>query len=544
MSRIIGIDLTGDRFRAGWMRSAETQAIDVLAKPPPALVGVNREGRLVAGDMAASEGVTRFGPVLAPIDESEDTAPPFSANGTAFRSEAIWAVALAVVRDAVERQTRTSATQCVVAGPTEMLRRDGERMRRAGVLAGIPVLRIVPAVILTAFSPGLLGLKTSVRVVVVHFENTGASICLCEGGDELLEHLGEIRIASGDLDLVAKEVEKLVAGSYDPVSTVIVRGDSQRAGVFAALARLRFDGRPHVEIDPDMDVAAKGAALQAAVLQGDARESILSGAYPGCIGYEIGGQLVPIVDDSTTSPTRKSIVLKSKRPVGDLSIRLRESSPSRPRICGKGLLGDFVSLPPEGAGENRHEVTVSIDTDHALQLSCVSSRMHDGKTIEGARVNWMPDSLAVFAEDQYAVLRAIELLRKAAAPGGRQFDYFISHSSAEASQAHALVARLEASGKTCWIAPRNVADGKDFATEIMTGLKSSRELVLMYSENAARSRHVLREFLFMAEANRRIFPVMLDAAELVDQFEYYRVGVQCIMSSVPQDMAERILKSQ
>lgn len=544
MGRIIGIDLTGDRFRAGWMRSAETQAIDVLTQPPPAIVGVNRDGRLVAGDMAAADGVTRFGPILAPVDDSEDTATPFAAGDATFRSEAVWAIALSAVRDAVERQTRSSVSQCVVAAPAEMLWRDAERMKRAGVLAGMLVLRIVPAAILTAFNAKLLKQKPSVRQAVAHFENIGASVCLCEGGDEVLEHLGEIRIASGGPDLVVNAVETLVAGSYDAVSRLAVHGDAARANAFAAVARQRLTSIPQVETDTDPDAAAKGAGLQAAVLQGDVRESFLLGAYPGRIGYERGGKLVPIVDNATTTPTRKSVVLRSKRPGGDLTIRLRESSPSRPDKCGKGLLGEFSSLPPDGAGENSHEVTVGIDTDHALQISCVASREQDGTTVTGAQVDWAPVNPPVFAEDQYAVLRGIELLRKSATTGGRQFDYFISHSSHEATHAQKLVERLETAGKTCWIAPRNVADGKDFATEIMAGLKSSRELVLMFSANAARSRHVLREFLFMAEANRRIFPVMMDGAELVDQYEYYLVGVQRITSSTPHDDAERILKSQ
>jgi molecular chaperone DnaK (HSP70) len=544
LSRIIGIDLTGDRFRAGWMRSAETQAIDVLAQPPQAIVGVNRDGRLVAGEMAKADGVTRFGPILAPVDDSEDAAAPFVAGSATFRSEAVWAIALAAVRDAVERQTRISVTQCVVAGPAEMLRRDAERMKRAGVLAGMPVLRIVPATILTAFNAKLLRQKPSVRLAVVNFENIGASACLCEGGDEVLEHLGEIRIASGDPDLVVKAVEKLVAGSYYAISRLAVRGDAARANAFAAVARQRLSKIPDVETDTDPDAAAKGAGLQAAVLQGDVRESILLGAYPGRIGYERSGKLVPIVDDATTTPTRKSVVLRSKRPGGDLTVRLRESSASRPEICSKGLLGEFTSLPPEGAGENSHEITVLVDTDHALQISCVAERERDGTTVKGAQADWVPINPPVFSEDQYAVLRGIELLLKSATTGGRQFDYFISHSSVEAAHAHKLVERLEAAGKNCWIAPRNVADGKDFATEIMTGLKSSRELVLMFSANAARSRHVLREFLFMAEANRRIFPVMMDGAELVDQYEYYLVGVQRIASSTPHDDAERILRSQ
>jgi len=49
-------------------------------------------------------------------------------------------------------------------------------------------------------------------------------------------------------------------------------------------------------------------------------------------------------------------------------------------------------------------------------------------------------------------------------------DVFISHSVKDKAVAEAIVARLEAESVTCWVAPRDVVPGADWANRSLTRL--------------------------------------------------------------------------
>ena len=50
---------------------------------------------------------------------------------------------------------------------------------------------------------------------------------------------------------------------------------------------------------------------------------------------------------------------------------------------------------------------------------------------------------------------------------------FISHSSRDASIAVQICERLEKSGLNCFIAPRDIRPGKEYAEEIVKGIDNS-----------------------------------------------------------------------
>ena len=72
-------------------------------------------------------------------------------------------------------------------------------------------------------------------------------------------------------------------------------------------------------------------------------------------------------------------------------------------------------------------------------------------------------------------------------------DVFISYSQPDHDCAQELVARLEAQGVDCWIAPRDIAPSADWAAEIVDAISSARVMILVYSANSNLSPQVRRE---------------------------------------------------
>jgi hypothetical protein len=86
---------------------------------------------------------------------------------------------------------------------------------------------------------------------------------------------------------------------------------------------------------------------------------------------------------------------------------------------------------------------------------------------------------------------------------------FISHSSADADAAWQICDYLEGQGVPCWIAPRDVTPGQEYAAEIIEGLLECPVLVLVLSENANSSIYVKREVERAVSAGKLVFPVRI-----------------------------------
>lgn len=75
----------------------------------------------------------------------------------------------------------------------------------------------------------------------------------------------------------------------------------------------------------------------------------------------------------------------------------------------------------------------------------------------------------------------------------RDHDVFISYSSADNSVAQGVCKLLEQERLKCWIAPRNIAPGFDYADAIVDAIESTATMLLIFSEQTNASRHVKRE---------------------------------------------------
>jgi TolB-like protein len=108
---------------------------------------------------------------------------------------------------------------------------------------------------------------------------------------------------------------------------------------------------------------------------------------------------------------------------------------------------------------------------------------------------------------------------------------FISHASQDAAVAERMCAALEAAGLPCWIAPRDVRAGESYAATIVQAINSCRMLVIVLSQSAIESSHVLREVERASSKNRPILPVRIDAAPLPPDLEYFLSANQWLDAS-------------
>lgn len=70
---------------------------------------------------------------------------------------------------------------------------------------------------------------------------------------------------------------------------------------------------------------------------------------------------------------------------------------------------------------------------------------------------------------------------------------FLSHSSNEEEIASEVCSCIEANGHSCFLAPRDIRSGYEYVEEIINGIDNCDVMLLLLSESANNSPHVLRE---------------------------------------------------
>ena len=105
------------------------------------------------------------------------------------------------------------------------------------------------------------------------------------------------------------------------------------------------------------------------------------------------------------------------------------------------------------------------------------------------------------------------------APSAR--DVFVSYASQDAAVANSVVEALERQGIKCWIAPRDVRPGTEYADAIVAAINEAKAVVLILSGIAVASSHVGRETERAASKHKQIIAFRIDAASLSRSLEYF-----------------------
>ena len=98
---------------------------------------------------------------------------------------------------------------------------------------------------------------------------------------------------------------------------------------------------------------------------------------------------------------------------------------------------------------------------------------------------------------------------------------FISYAHADKHVAVSICTTLEANGIRCWIAPRDVLPGTEYAEAIIGAIKASRAMVLVLSNQSNQSPQVKREVERAASRALPIVPFRIEEVRLSESLEYY-----------------------
>jgi hypothetical protein len=112
-------------------------------------------------------------------------------------------------------------------------------------------------------------------------------------------------------------------------------------------------------------------------------------------------------------------------------------------------------------------------------------------------------------------------------------DVFICHAHDDKPVADAACASLEARKIRCWIAPRDVSPGRDYAEAIVDAIGATQVVVLVFSEAANRSPHVKREIERAVSRGLPILPVRVDDAVPSASLEYFISGAHWLDAMTP-----------
>jgi formylglycine-generating enzyme required for sulfatase activity len=101
------------------------------------------------------------------------------------------------------------------------------------------------------------------------------------------------------------------------------------------------------------------------------------------------------------------------------------------------------------------------------------------------------------------------------------FDVFISYASQDKATADAACAKLEADGIRCWIAPRDVPPGAEWAGAIVDAIDNCRAMVLIFSSSANGSKQIHREVQRAFDREVPVVPFRIENIAPEKSLAYY-----------------------
>jgi TIR domain len=113
-------------------------------------------------------------------------------------------------------------------------------------------------------------------------------------------------------------------------------------------------------------------------------------------------------------------------------------------------------------------------------------------------------------------------------------DIFVSYcTKSDRDAAHDLVAYVEAHGIECWIAPRDVQGGMEWAAEIVNAITVAKVMVLIFSASANSSPQVRREVMLAVHRGVRVVPFRIEDIAPAASLEYFLGGHQWLDAFPP-----------
>ncbi|MGN6696009.1 MAG: toll/interleukin-1 receptor domain-containing protein [Aquihabitans sp.] len=120
---------------------------------------------------------------------------------------------------------------------------------------------------------------------------------------------------------------------------------------------------------------------------------------------------------------------------------------------------------------------------------------------------------------------------------------FVSHDTADAAQARAIVKALELDGIPCWIAPRNIPAGTNYGTAISDAIAAAGALLFLLSKESVTSQFCMKEVEYATSLGTLVIPVRLDRTELQGGLRFFLAGNQWVDNENPAARLDELLRA-
>lgn len=178
--------------------------------------------------------------------------------------------------------------------------------------------------------------------------------------DELIQRsFKPVRDVLKDAGVAAKDIDE-----------VILVGGMTRVPKIIEEVKNFFGKDPNRSVNPD-EVVAIGAAIQAGILSGEAKDVVLLDVTPLTLGVEtLGNVTTPLITRNTTVPTSKSEVFSTAQD-NQTQVQIHVLQGERPMARDNKSLGTFNldGIPPAPRGVPQVEVTFDLDANGLLTVT-------------------------------------------------------------------------------------------------------------------------------------------------------------------------------
>ena len=170
---------------------------------------------------------------------------------------------------------------------------------------------------------------------------------------------GPVERALSDAKIDAKKIDR-----------VILVGGPTRMPIVQKFVENYVGKKIERGVDP-MECVALGAAIQAAIIKGEAKEVLLLDVTPLSLGIEtLGGVCTRLIERNTTIPTKKSQIFSTAAD-NQTAVTIRVLQGERKMADDNVELGrfDLVGIPPAPRGIPQIEVTFDIDANGIVHVN-------------------------------------------------------------------------------------------------------------------------------------------------------------------------------
>ena len=211
-------------------------------------------------------------------------------------------------------------------------------------------------------------LETEINIPFVTSDSSGPKHLFLKLSRAQFENLVKEYIEKS-IKLVEETLKGAKLEPKDIEEIVLVGGQTRTPAIQEAVKKL-FGKEANKSINPD-EVVAMGAAIQAGIMGGDAKEVLLLDATPLSLGIEtLGSVNTVLIPKNTIYPVNKTQIF-STAAEGQTSVEVHVLQGERPMAADNKTLGRFMldGIPSAPRGVPQVEVSFDVDSNCILNVS-------------------------------------------------------------------------------------------------------------------------------------------------------------------------------